>query len=79
MPETTAVKPSAKKPSVSQFEPTLSGAPVPQPQPTDVTELIRARAYQLYELRGRKEGHAEEDWLQAEIDFLSSRSSKAAA
>jgi len=29
-------------------------------------ENVRARAYELYEVRGRTDGHAEEDWLQAE-------------
>lgn len=29
-------------------------------------EKVRLRAYQLYEQRGRKEGHADEDWLEAE-------------
>ena len=29
-------------------------------------EKLRARAYELYEGRGRIDGHAEEDWLQAE-------------
>ena len=29
-------------------------------------ENVRARAYELYEVRGRVDGHAEEDWLQAE-------------
>ena len=29
-------------------------------------ENVRPRAYQLYEVRGRIDGHAEEDWLQAE-------------
>jgi hypothetical protein len=29
-------------------------------------ENVRARAYELYEVRGRIDGHAEEDWLQAE-------------
>ena len=32
-------------------------------------ENVRARAYELYELRGRIDGHAEEDWLQAEGDL----------
>ena len=30
-------------------------------------ELIRERAYQLYERRGRADGHDLEDWLEAEI------------
>jgi hypothetical protein len=29
-------------------------------------ENVRARAYELYEVRGRIDGHAEEDWRQAE-------------
>jgi len=29
-------------------------------------ENVRARAYELYEVRGRIDGHAEQDWLQAE-------------
>ena len=29
-------------------------------------ENVRARAYELYEVRGRIDGHAEEDWLQAD-------------
>ena len=31
-----------------------------------VDEDMRARAYELYEVRGRTDGHAEDDWLQAE-------------
>jgi hypothetical protein len=30
---------------------------------------VQARAYQLYELRGRSDGHAERDWYQAETDL----------
>ena len=40
-------------------------------------EQIRARAYQLYEKRGKTEGHEMEDWLQAEAELLPQ--SKAAA
>jgi Protein of unknown function (DUF2934) len=29
---------------------------------------LRRRAYRLYEERGRADGHALEDWLQAEAD-----------
>jgi Protein of unknown function (DUF2934) len=29
-------------------------------------EVVRLLAYQFYELRGREEGHALEDWLAAE-------------
>jgi hypothetical protein len=30
---------------------------------------IRRRAYELYEKRGRTDGHALDDWLQAEADL----------
>jgi len=33
-------------------------------------EEIRLRAHELYEARGREDGHAEEDWLQAEAEVL---------
>lgn len=45
---------------------------------TDLAEQIRARAYDLYELRGRQDGHDFDDWLQAEAE-LTSQSSKAVA
>lgn len=34
---------------------------------------IRLRAYDLYERRGGAEGHALDDWLQAEYDVLRQR------
>lgn len=33
-------------------------------------ELIRERAYELYERRGREDGHDLEDWLEAEAEIL---------
>lgn len=32
----------------------------------DVNSLIAKKSYELYEKRGRKGGHAMEDWLEAE-------------
>ena len=32
-------------------------------------EAIRARAYELYEQRGRVDGHALDDWLTAEAEL----------
>lgn len=40
-------------------------------------EDVRARAYELYEMRGRIDGHAEEDWLQAEGELAGSNDRKA--
>ena len=41
-------------------------APVPASRTED---KIRSRAYQLYEERGREDGHAMEDWLRAEAEI----------
>jgi hypothetical protein len=37
--------------------------------PSDLTEQIKKRAQELYEKRGRQEGHADEDWSQAEKEI----------
>ena len=36
-------------------------------------EMIRARAYELYEGRGREAGQHEQDWLRAEQEILNQR------
>jgi Protein of unknown function (DUF2934) len=36
----------------------------------DLHERIRARAYELFEQRGRREGFHQEDWAQAEAEVL---------
>ena len=41
-------------------------------------EQIRVRAYELYEERGREDGHETEDWLRAEAE-ITSRIERAAA
>ena len=38
--------------------------------PGPAEHIIRQRAYELYEKRGREDGHAEEDWLHAEAEVL---------
>jgi len=40
-------------------------------------ETVRSRAYELYEVRGRIDGRAEEDWLQAEGEVAGSNEPKA--
>ena len=35
-------------------------------EPQDLDQQIRLRAYQLYEARGREDGHELDDWLRAE-------------
>ena len=43
-------------------------APV-RSEPQDLDHQIRIRAYQLYEARGREDGHELDDWLRAEEEF----------
>ena len=50
----------------------------PKPPDVEIEERIRQRAYQLYEGRGRADGNAMGDWLQAEEEVLGSREAKAA-
>ena len=49
------------------FDPTA--APLLAKEPLDMTQQIAKRAYRLYERRGRREGHADSDWLQAEREI----------
>jgi hypothetical protein len=48
-------------------------------QTPDLQEAIRTRAYELYEQRGRAEGHDVEDWLQAETEIRARQSQGKAA
>jgi hypothetical protein len=45
----------------------------------EVQEQIRRRAYELYEERGRYDGHDVEDWLQAESEMTKQEAKTAAA
>jgi len=47
------------------------------PPVTTHEENVRARAYELYEMRGRMDGDAEEEWLQAEGEVAGSSERKA--
>ncbi len=49
------------------FDPTA--APLLAKAPLDMTTQIAKRAYELYERRGRREGHALQDWLRAEREI----------
>jgi plasma-membrane proton-efflux P-type ATPase len=44
--------------------------------PTDLRPLIATRAYQLYEQQGRSDGHADQDWLQAEHEIRQDNAAK---
>jgi hypothetical protein len=45
----------------------------------DSLERIRSRAYELFEQRGKHEGHEVEDWLQAEAEVNRERTKATAA
>ena len=40
-----------------------------EPQDVELEDQIRLRAYELYEARGREDGHELEDWLRAEEEI----------
>ena len=44
----------------------------------EIEQRIRLRAYQLYEQRGRADGHALDDWLEAKAEVLGVARRKAA-
>jgi hypothetical protein len=46
--------------------------------PIEREEQVRRRAFELYEQRGREDGHELDDWLQAESELVL-RQAKAAA
>jgi hypothetical protein len=45
----------------------------------ELEERIRVRAYELYEKRGRRDGHALGDWLQAETELTERKRLRVAA
>jgi hypothetical protein len=45
----------------------------------DLQEQVRRRAFELYEQRGREEGHELDDWLQAESEIVQQRAKTAVA
>ena len=63
---------SKKSATVSTQETTTQQTPL-----TNVQEVIRQRAYQLFEQRGRMHGYALEDWLRAETEVQTQSSQSA--
>ena len=49
--------------------PTLSTGTRSTESPADIQEQVRHRAFELYEQRGREDGHDLDDWLQAESEL----------
>ena len=56
-----------------------SAPPEPQEAPGDLEEKIRRRAYELYQQRGRVDGHALDDWFQAQAEILEIKAKTTAA
>ena len=56
------------------FDPTK--APLLAKKPFDLTPQIATRAYELYEQRGRRDGQAGRDWLDAEREIRKDESPK---
>jgi Protein of unknown function (DUF2934) len=55
--------------------PTMSaGTPQTSPNGAQAQDRIALRAYELYEQRGRQEGRALEDWVNAERQLVSAPS-----
>jgi hypothetical protein len=50
-----------------------------EPQELDLQHQIRLLAYELYEARGRKDGHELQDWLRAEEEIKKKKVRTAAA
>lgn len=46
---------------------------LPHGTPRCVDEQVKQRAYRLYELRGARNGSAEQDWLEAEQEMIPQR------
>jgi Protein of unknown function (DUF2934) len=55
------------------------GSVLDDSQDLELEDQIRQRAYELYEERGREEGHEEEDWLRAEAEIMQKKAGTIAA
>jgi hypothetical protein len=61
------------------MKPDSLGKEVPTPTPPEIEEQIRRRAFELFEARGKEEGHELEDWLRAEGEIAVHKSDATAA
>jgi hypothetical protein len=61
--------PTSVTPAPQSSTPSQAGKQ-PVDRPDDLWERIAKKAYELWEQRGRREGHALEDWLDAEAMVL---------
>jgi len=63
-------------PDATKKQPTTG---ISELQELELEYQIRLRAYQLYEARGRKDGHELEDWLRAEEEITQKKARTIAA
>lgn len=62
------------EPRDGEFEPGADDSRFAEVGPERPSEAeIARRAYELYEARGREDGHALDDWLDAERDLSAAR------
>jgi hypothetical protein len=67
------IDPKATKepqPDIAVVPKSSSGKAAMMPDPVPSQDMIRARAYELYENRGHEPGQDEQDWLRAEREIL---------
>ena len=70
----------ARHPDEIEKEPsTLAPKSDDSPVLIPIEQQIRQRAYELYEQRGRTDGHELDDWLQAECEIKGRQANAAAA
>lgn len=48
-------------------------------EPEKLDDIIRTRAFELYEERGKEDGHDLDDWLKAESEITQGKSAALAA
>jgi Protein of unknown function (DUF2934) len=72
MPSVLVSTHKAPKEEISMQNPTTQKTPklVHTVAQESREEQIRCRAYELYEERGREDGHDVEDWLRAEAEII---------
>ena len=72
LPAQPAARSAATAPATPATRPSARGAQADPARPSpDIAReaVIRLHAYALWERRGRSDGHAMEDWLQAEAEL----------
>jgi hypothetical protein len=76
---TPATKNGGYPMKAQRTSPTPRGSTTQIGSTPDLLEQIRLRAYELFEQRGRTEGHELEDWVQAEAEVTQQRAKTKAA